>query len=122
PGHRLAATGQEGFIQVYALATGAPHGAGGAQRPQVKAGTHAIGAPELDVISVVMGLHQRAGMVRVPSVDAIVQAGTGCRPKAPEPGTVAADAPITVQLHQTAKLAVGGGVKTMLHRSHRQGS
>ena len=53
------------------------------------------------------------GVPRVPRLDAVVQARLDARPEAAQPRRVAADAPLAVDLHDAAELAVGGGVEVV---------
>src|SRR6266566_651819 len=85
------------------------------ERSEINAGAHAIGAPELDVVSVVMGLEQRAAMIRIPSANTIVQAALGQRIHFLEPVLVARDLPIAKNLHDASKLAIGSGMEIVFH-------
>ena len=59
--------------------------------------------------------------VRVPGADAVVQARPYPRPEAAQPGRVAADPPLAVDLHDAAELAVGRGVEVVRRGLDGQG-
>ncbi len=84
------------------------HGDRGRQRAEVEAGAHAVGAPELDVVGVVVRLLDDALAPRVPGRHAVVEAHAHARPQGAQPTGVPADAPLAVDLHDPAELAVGG--------------
>src|SRR5579863_4277157 len=71
---------------------------------EIDAGAHAIRSPELDVVSVVMGLEQGAAMVWVPRGNALVDAALGQRVHALQPCCVAGDLPVAKNLHDAAEL------------------
>ena len=84
------------------------------ERAEIDAGAHSIGAPELDVVGVVMGLKERAVMVGIPSADAVIETALNERIDSLQPGEVAGDLPIAEDFHDAAELAVGGGVPSVI--------
>ena len=84
------------------------------ERAEIDAGAHSIGAPELDVVGVVMGLEERAVMVGIPGADAVIETALNEWIDLLEPGEVAGDLPIAEDLHDAAELAVGGGVPIVI--------
>lgn len=96
------------------------HHHGGPQGGEVEARTHSIGAPELDVVSVVMGFLQPALAAGIPLVNAVVEAGFDLRPEAAQPVGVAADPPVAMDFEDAAELAVGSGVEVVGNRADRQ--
>ena len=67
-----------------------------------------------------MRLFEEAFFGRVPGVDAVVETGLHAGPEPAEPLRVAADAPLAIDLHDAAQLAVGRGVEVVHQRPDRQ--
>ena len=93
------------------VAHGAGHLLGGAERAEVPDAAQRIGSEELDVIGVVLDTFHDAVAVRVPAArnPGELQGAFCAGPEAAEPGIVARELPVEVQLHDLAHLAVGGG-------------
>src|SRR5438105_4848489 len=64
-----------------------------------------------------MRLEQRALAIRIPNLDTEIQTAFRQRIQPIEPIRIAGDMPITVQLHDPAKLTVGGSMEVVRRRS-----
>jgi hypothetical protein len=82
-----------------------------AQRAQIPTLHLRIGAEVFDIHGVVLAAFHHAVAVTVPAAfdPAELQSAFGVRPQTPQPLVIAAQLPITIQLHQTAHLPIGGG-------------
>src|SRR6185503_11529504 len=108
-------------VKAHVLAQVLAHGAKGVQRADVKAGVHAIGAPKLNVVGIVVRLLDGTAMARVPGFYAVIQAYLYHGIYLLQPFIIPADAPVAVDLHNAAQLTVGGRVEIMTIRLYRHG-
>ncbi len=111
--HKGNALLQQLLVERHLIANGLCHPHGGLERAEVEGRAHAIGTPEFDVVGVVVRLHEHAQVVGIPGLDAIIEALLHLGPETPQPHLITADAPLTIGLHNTAQLAIGGGVEVV---------
>ena len=85
----------------------------GPQRRGIDGLVHPVGTPKFDVVCIVMGVPEDAAAFAVPQADAVVQALFHPRPQTDEPVPVGADVVISIDLEDTAELAVRRGMVLM---------
>ena len=110
----------QGFVEAHILAQLLAHQHGGFQSAQVETGAHAVRAPELDIVSIVVRFFQHTAVAWIPGLDTVVQALFDLRPVTLQPGGFAADPPLTIDFHYPPELTVAGCVKIVAHATDRQ--
>ena len=118
--HELAPTLIEGVVKSYVIAECCSHKNGGMKRTEVNAGAHARWTPKLNVVGVVVRLFDPSFVFGVPGLDAVVETLSHLRPKTSQPFRVTADAPLPIDLHDSAGLPIRGGGEVVADGADRK--
>src|SRR5258708_1145418 len=99
------------------LANAGEHVGGGREGEKVNAGGHGVRSREFNIVSIVMRLKEASPMIGIPGANAVVQAAFGQGVHFLEPVEVTGNLPVAKDFHDSAQLAVRGGMKVVFYRA-----